>query len=45
MTLISYRNETARLAPKIILVSNDGVLKIRMPEILMLPNKYLDNIN
>ncbi len=40
ITLAPWKNETNKLAPKVLLVSNEGVLKIKMPETLLLPNKY-----
>jgi hypothetical protein len=45
VTVIPWQNDTSRLAPKILHVSNDGFLKIKMPEILMLPNPYLNNVD
>jgi hypothetical protein len=41
MTIIPWKNESTRMTPKIELVSNDGILKIKMPEIVMIPNSYL----
>jgi hypothetical protein len=41
MTIISWKNESTRMTPKIKLISNDGILKVIMPEIVMLPNYYL----